>query len=254
MSLSSFNTEDELIKDMYETVLNHNGDWKKAKTTHLVCKIYGDNAPIIITNSSDEHAEELLIDALKENSNVKKTKKTTDSAGPESDFAKTTEKLGKMSINQVKTEVLKITIYIYNSPCSKSEAKKPRENNHDCSQNLITFLNDHLRVCMRLYVTNLYNIRRESCKSEWHYAGVSPEDHEANYRGLRKLMRHDRCEIKEFSKDVWNELLNFVTVSDKCKKKLLREYGNKIDRNDRSREDEDRRIQEDLDHIRNNEL
>lgn len=95
---------------------------------------------------------------------------------------------------------------------------------------------------MRLYVINLYNICWEFCKSEWYYVGVFFEDYEVNYRGLRKFMWYDCCEIKEFSKDVWNELFNFVIVLDKCKKKFLWEYGNKIDCNDRSREDEDRCI------------
>lgn len=100
-----------------------------------------------------------------------------------------------------------------------------------------------------MFVANLYNIRRESCKDEKHYKLVNPDVHKANYKGLKKLMQHDRCEIMAFTKDVWEELLNFVTVSDECKKQLLREYCNEMDGNDRSREKEDRRIQEDLDNI-----
>lgn len=60
---------------MFETVLDHHGNWETAKITFLVCKIDGDDTPIIKTNdpkgAGDKHAEELLIDALNENSQVK---------------------------------------------------------------------------------------------------------------------------------------------------------------------------------------
>lgn len=65
-------------------------------------------------------------------------------------------------------------------------------------------------------------------------------------------MQHERCEIRAFTKDVWVKLLDIVTVSDKCKNKLLNSYGNILNGNDRSRKIEDARIQKDLDHIRIN--
>lgn len=43
-------SDDEKIIQMYETVLNHSGNWERAKTTHIVCKIAGEDSPIKITN------------------------------------------------------------------------------------------------------------------------------------------------------------------------------------------------------------
>lgn len=201
---------------MYETVLNHSGNWKRAKTTHIVCKIAGEDSPIKLTNdpkgAGNKHAEKKLIKKLKEKIKAKK-----------------------------KGKRLEITIYINNSPCSDSK--------HKCTEKLINFLEKNKHVRLKMFVANLYNIRRESCKDEKHYKLVNPDVHKANYKGLKKLMQHDRCEIMAFTKDVWEELLNFVTVSDECKKQLLREYCNEMDGNDRSREEKDRRIQEDLDNI-----
>lgn len=83
MSSSSFNTDDQKIEHMFETVLNHKGDWDKAKTTHLVCKIEGDDVPIVKTNLSkskgDVHAEELLIYDLESNDTVNATNGSSDS-------------------------------------------------------------------------------------------------------------------------------------------------------------------------------
>lgn len=207
---------------MYETVLNHSRKWERAMTTHIVCKIAGEDSPIKITNdpkgAGNKHAEKKLIKQLKEKIKAKK-------------------KGGGH-------ELLKITIYINNSPCSDSE--------HKCTKQLINFLKKNKHVSLEMFVANMYNIRRKSCKDEKHYALVDLDVHEANYKGLKKLMQHDRCEIMAFTKNVWEKLLNFVTVSEECKKQLLEEYGNKMVGNDRSREEEDRRIQKDLDHIRNN--
>lgn len=134
-----------------------------------------------------------------------------------------------------------ITVYINNSPCS------------DCTKKLIAFLNENKLFHVKFYVTNLYNIRRKSCKTEDHYEKVKEGIHYDNAQGLEDLILHKRCEMKAFSKDVWEEFLDLVTVSKKCKKQLLKDYDKIMNGNDRSRKDEDENIQEDLDHIRTNE-
>lgn len=235
---------DERITHMYETVLNHTcpGKWKKASTTHLVCKIDGDDTPIIIQNEpksyGNTHAEELLIKALNKNSEVKKIK---ESFSCEEDSL--TDKFTVLSTETDGPELLKIKVYISNSPCSAS--------GHYCTGKLVSFLNINIRVRMILYVTNLYNIRRESCKKESH----SVEDlfHIPNYDGLRNLMQHARCEVKAFTKDDWEDLFNIVHVSKAARDYLLENYGTRMVNNDRSRKDEDKWIMDDLEYIQNNE-
>lgn len=82
---------------------------------------------------------------------------------------------------------------------------------------------------------------------------VEESDHKANSQGLKNLMLHDRCEIKAFTKDIWEKLLDLATVSKKCKKQLLEDYDNRMKGNDKSTKDEDEYIQKDLNHIRTNE-
>lgn len=136
-----------------------------------------------------------------------------------------------------------ITVYMNNSPCSHS--------NYNCTQKLITFLEENKRVHLRLYVTNLYNIRRKSCEQESHYNSVKEGIHTKNYNGLKKLMLYDnRCEVNAFTKDIWIELLDTVKVSKVVKDRLLDRYGNRT----RSREEEDSLIADDLNHIKQNEL
>lgn len=155
--------------------------------------------------------------------------------------------MSKMSMNNSKKgegtggpEWLCITVYINNSPCS------------DCTKKLIAFLNENQLVRVKFYVTNLYNIRRKSCKKEHHYDKVKEGIHDDNAQGLKNLMLHDRCEIKAFTKDVWKKLLIPVTVSKKRKRQLLRKYDKIMNGNDRSRKDEDENIKKDLDHIKTN--
>lgn len=131
-----------------------------------------------------------------------------------------------------------ITIYLSNSPCSSKK--------HDCSGELIKFLNKNTQVILILYVANLYNIRRVSCKDERHYTWVTPDDHKANFTGLKNLMEHNRCVVSAFSFAVWSELLSIVHVSDLFKSELLDEYKRIGRGNDRSRETEDDRIRSDL--------
>lgn len=94
------NTNDQKIKDMYETVLNHAGDWARARTTHLVCKIEGDDVPIVKTNvarrDGNVHAEKLLIDDLQGNDTVNET---NGSSGADPDLS---EDLKKMSLDESK--------------------------------------------------------------------------------------------------------------------------------------------------------
>lgn len=65
-------------------------------------------------------------------------------------------------------------------------------------------------------------------------------------------MQHERCVIRAFTKDIWKELLDSVNVSQAVRNQLLDAYGTITDGNDRSRDDEDRLIQKDLDHVRDN--
>lgn len=254
----------QMITDMYETVLNHTykgklkketsevkdlndyGKWEKAKKTHLVCKIDGDD-PIIIANTSGKakgnHAEEKLIQELMKKSKVKGP---TNSSGPESVI---TDMLKEMSIEKPKTEskteetkTLNITIYMNNSPCSNTV--------NNCAGELIKMLDSNVRVSLIVYVTNLYNICRESCKDEYHNGFINHKNHKDNYTGLKTLMQHERCTIKAFTKDVWKELFKMTTKSDEH----LDDYDKIMDGNERSREDEDKLIQKDLDHIRDNPL
>lgn len=251
----SFNTETnrEKITWMYKTVLNHTyegklkitshvtnldyyGKWNYAQKTHLVYQINGD-APIIIQNIpatkyyAGIHAENQMIEKLNKKG---KEKKTNGSSSLESEV---TELFTKMSIKP-----MSITIYINNSPCSQSP--------HECTSKLIEYLDSNVNVHLRLYVASLYNICRESCKEEYHNEHITPTKHEANYRGLRNLMQHGRCEIMAFTEDIWKQLFEMTTGSDQ----LPDDYDNMKDGNDRSRKDEDERIQTDLNHIRNNEL
>lgn len=135
-----------------------------------------------------------------------------------------------------------ITIYLSNSPCSSKQ--------HGCSGELIKFLNEHTQVILILYVANLYNIRRVSCKSERHYTGVALDTHKANFTGLKDLMEHNRCVVSAFSFAVWSELLSIVSASDLFKSQLLDEYNRILPGNDRSRETEDCRIRSDLMYIK----
>lgn len=121
---------------------------------------------------------------------------------------------------------------------------------HDCARQLIKFLNENTHVIMVFYVTNLYKIRRVSCKSEEHYSLVSQADFKANNTGLKDMMKHGRCVVSAFSYAVWVELLNIAPVSEVFKSQLLARYRTILDTNDRSREEEDNRIRSDLAYIR----
>lgn len=244
------NTNDQKIEHMYETVLDHKEGWARAKTTHLVCKIEGDDVPIVKTNlpwsNGDKHAEELLIYDLESNHTVNAT---NGSSGSEPDLS---EDLKKMPLDESNkkskdkktkgTELLNITVYINNSPCSDED--------HDCTGKLIRFLDRYRRIKLNLFVTSLYNIRRESCKQEFHYDKVDDGVHLRNYSGLKSLMDHERCEIRAFTKAVWEDLFGIANVSQAVSGQLMDRYVIKhVDARIRSREGEDKLIQSDLNYI-----
>lgn len=195
---------------MYKTVLDHIHGWSKAMTTYLICRINSEATPLILQNTHGNRHAEELL----------------------------IEKLNQRDKSLLTT----ITIYTNNSPCSKK--------GHDCARELIKFLNENTNVITIFYVTNLYNIRRVSCKNELHYPLVSQTEFKANFTGLKELMKHDRCVVNAFSYAAWSELLNIVPVSEVFKSQLLAGYKTKLDTNDRSREDEDNRIRSDLACIR----
>lgn len=195
---------------MYETVLDHRHGWNKAMTTYLICRINSEDTPLIIQNAHGNKHAEELL--LDELNQRDKSLLTT------------------------------ITIYTNNSPCSNK--------GHDCARQLIKFLNENTHVIMVFYVTNLYKIRRVSCKSEEHYSLVSQADFKANNTGLKDMMKHGRCVVSAFSYAVWVELLNIAPVSEVFKSQLLARYRTILDTNDRSREEEDNRIRSDLAYIR----
>lgn len=198
---------------MYETVLDHGYGWTKAMTTYLTCRINSEGNPLIIQNS------------------------------PLSQENKHAEKKLIDTINAMdKSVIKKITIYINNSPCSSSD--------HNCSGELIQFLNENPHIRLLLYVTNLYKIRRMSCIGELHNPLFYRKDYEDNFIGLKNLMEHGRCEVMAFNYDIWSELLNIVPVSSYCKDNILSGYNIKWNTHDRSREEEDNRIASDLMYIR----
>lgn len=248
MSSSSFNTDDQKIEHMFETVLNHKGDWDKAKSTHLVCKIEGDGVPIVKTNLSkskgDVHAEELLIYDLESNDTVNATNGSSDS---EPDLSEIRTEMSSDEPNKKskdkKTkgpELLNITVYINNTPCSDED--------HDCTGKLIRFLDRYRRIKLSLYVTSLYNIRRETCRSRNESHSVNRDVHRKNFDGLKNLMHHERCDIRAFTWEVWEHLFVIVNVSQTVRDQLEVRYDIRND-NDRSRKEEDERIDSDLNYI-----
>lgn len=192
---------------MYETVLDHRYGWSKARTTHLICRI----------NLTDSKSKLKILQNKK---------------------CKHAEELLIDYLNTMSQSLTRITIYLNNSPCSNK--------GHDCARAIINFLNKNTHVIIILYVANLYNIRRASCKSEEHYTFVDEADHEANFTGLKNLMEHNRCVVSAFSFPVWSELLNTEHVSELFKLRLLSRYAVISAFQDRSRQDEDVRIRSDL--------
>lgn len=212
-----FNTDDEeeIIK-MYQTVLHHITGWTCAKTTYLFYKIHGKKTLVKKTNipmsQGNKHAEKLMIDDL----------------------------IHKNSQMDIFCSPQRITVYLNNSPCSSIT--------HNCTKNLRNFLKDYEDVKLKIYVTSLYNIRRKSCDKDnnKHNHIIKDEDHFANSTGLWNLMQHERCEVKAYSKKVWEKLLKELKLSNSDEHDLLKTYTDIRNGNDRSREEEDKRIRKDL--------
>lgn len=221
---------DEIVKHMYETVLNHKGDFKRAMEVHLFCITSDEEEPICVTNSpkslGNKHAEELLIKTLEEKQILKAT---------QSSDAK-----------------LAITVYISNSPCSSFD--------HNCAKKLRDLLEKYENVSLTIYVTHLYKILRLSCETVCKHN--IDDDFYANTCGLWNLKHHKRCNVRPYDKTVWKHLLNnkHIPFSEKVKKDLMDNYdailknrdktGYASDINyDRSRMEEDQLTKKDLEAI-----
>lgn len=221
---------DEMVKHMYETVLNHKGDFKRAMKVHLFCITSDEEEPICVTNSpkslGNKHAEELLIKTLEEKQILKAT---------QSSDAK-----------------LAITVYISNFPCSSFD--------HNCAKKLRDLLEKYENVSLTIYVTHLYKILRLSCETVCKHN--IDDDFYANTCGLWNLKHHKRCNVRPYDKTVWKHLLNnkHIPFSEEVKKDLMDNYdailknrdktGYASDINyDRSRMEEDQLTKKDLEAI-----
>lgn len=214
---------DRKIQHMYETVLNHDGAFQKAKQVHLFCLPGDDDEPISFTNSPKRernlHAEELLIDYL--------------------------NKLKKRQKSPQHSSNMDMTVYINNSPCSSVD--------HNCAMKLRNFLNENRHASLKLYITHLFKILRVSCEKNCHHQ--IDDDYYANTCGLWNLIHHKQCEVRAYDKAVWEELLksgNFP-FSRAVKRALLENYdvnlNNDYIKHNRSRKEEDQLIKKDLDAI-----
>lgn len=220
----------QIVKHMYETVLNHKEDFIRAKKVHLFCITSDEEEPIYATNipksSGNKHAEELLIKTLEGKQSLKAT---------QSSDAK-----------------LAITVYISNFPCSSLD--------HNCAKKLRDFLKKYENVSLTIYVTHLYKMLRLSCETDCNHD--IDDDYYANTCGLWNLKHHKRCNVRPYDKTVWEHLLNNkqIPFSEEVKKDLLDNYdailknrdkkGHAIDINyDRSRMEEDQFTKKDLEAI-----
>ncbi|XP_062598176.1 C-_U-editing enzyme APOBEC-1-like [Saccostrea cucullata] len=154
----------------------------------------------------------------------------------EETLIKQLEKEYLMKIEKIR---INVDVYINNSPCA------------ECADRLHAFLENYPEVQMYIYFANLYNIRRNSCiknmttKDEEHVWRVSNFKSIKNSMGLVMLLDHNRCTLQPFNKQTWVNLLD-----------LLKD--NRIDFNqmyqeicgDRSREEEDAYLREDLEIIK----
>lgn len=214
--------QNNFLKEIYTTVLIHNAvNPFNTNFTCLFCTIEGDASPISVRNiprtidNDGVHAEKRLITRLNKNTEVKKSKNRSCS-DPD----------------------LNITVYINNSPCS--------DKRHDCKKELTMFLKENKKVHMFIYITSIFKVHRESCRKHRHSPTISDETHYEASAELWNLMQHDRCTISAYSKNVWGNLFDLAEES----KEPLERYGEIVFKNqDVSREDEDKRIKEDLVYI-----
>lgn len=141
---------------------------------------------------------------------------------------------------------IKVTVYTTNSPRAQ------------CAKKWKGFLESNKNIQLVLYVTHLYDIKRNSCNlrkndiKEHHTDGIDNDEHEANYLGLRDLMSlgGNRCRIEAFTKEVWEALLAVMDMSEEFRRRTMRNYDTRLENHDRSRQSEDRRIKKDLNHIK----
>lgn len=176
---------------MYEIVLNYkylDGNWKKVMIIYLVWNIDGDEKYKIIINDrkgdGNKYVEIFFIEKIKELILELKN--------------------GKGIGGQ---KWLCIMVYINNFFCFY------------CIKKLIVFLNENKWVCVNFYVINLYNIYCKFCRfrEEFYFIKVDKDDYKKNFKGLKKFMQYDSCEIMVFIKDVWKMLIDIVIVLSMCK-------------------------------------
>ncbi|XP_062600825.1 uncharacterized protein LOC134262449 [Saccostrea cucullata] len=192
---------EDVFDHMYNTVLNHEYNWSYAGTTLLVYWVSGQD-PKVIT-SVKRHSEQTLIKQLS---------------------------------GMYKKELMRVRIYLNNSPCEY------------CACKLIDFLTRKRQLQLTIYIASLYKIKRRSCitKGEPHVHGLKTRQSEKNTKGLKKLMDHRRCKVKAFTEKTWKDLLDALDI--KCKK-FEEVYQTRENDDDRSRKEEDLHIKDDLKHI-----
>ncbi|XP_062602208.1 uncharacterized protein LOC134263853 isoform X2 [Saccostrea cucullata] len=192
---------EDVFNHMYNTVLNHEYNWSYAGTTLLVYWVSGQD-PKVIT-SVKRHSEQTLIKRLS---------------------------------GMYKKELMRVRIYLNNSPCEY------------CACKLIDFLTRKRQLQLTIYIASLYKIKRRSCitKGEPHVHGLKKRQSDKNTKGLKKLMDHKRCKLKSFNEKTWKDLLDALDI--KCKK-FEEVYQTREEDDDRSRKEEDLYIKEDLKHI-----
>lgn len=143
-----------------------------------------------------------------------------------------------------RTDLKTVTIYMSNSPCSNFK--------NNCASEMIRFLNSHVHVYMDVYITHLFNLRIMSCFED--HINYPYPYYQRHTSGLRNLMLHDRCRVLAYNKDAWIDLLHFVKASANLDEYCIEGYRTQGDNHDRSRENEDDRIREELLYIRSQQF
>lgn len=210
---------------MWNTVLNHRYGYsdlggKLARDTYLVCKIDTVPKPIIIENDKGgKHAEQILIDYLKN-----------------------------------KTPTKKVTVYINNSPCAACAdiLKTYLEKNKGIH---LTLYVTHLYNIKRKSCQDSADKKNEGHMKC--IGNKEHEDNYQGLRDLMNL-GDNRCKIEAFTEDVWRELHEVMGLTKDCKQRMkkydtkITDPKNKIKSHDRSRKSEDSNIKRDLEHIEAN--
>lgn len=174
------------------------------KPTWLLCNINpeGENLRLAKSDQGDKHAEELLLEELRD--------------------------------LKIKDETLTITIFMNDTPCSLDR--------HMCAKNFIQYIKTKKKVDLTLYVTNLSENRSEICFMEDRdsHSDCEIQDETAHKDGLKELMKY--CTVECPSEKAWNELFEIMNVCEKEEaiKKFWEDYEKKI--YDKTRKYEDERI------------